>query len=166
MSESLTKIMFDTNVFDSIIENRCIDELVELKSRNVEYLITNVQVDEISVISDDEKTKRQKLFSYIVLLQPRHILANSGAWGQSKWGFLTWTRNEEEHMIDDVRKVAKGENSSRDSLIGVTALKNADIFVSNDEERTIHLKRIIASKGLKTKIMNFNEFSKWLKRQS
>lgn len=154
------KVMFDTSIFDCILENHSIEKLVLLKTQNVEYLITNVQVDEISVIGDDEKAKRQKLFSYIVLLQPRRILTNSGTWGRSKWGFLAWSGDEEERMIDDIRKTERGVNSSRDLLIGVTALKNADIFVSNDEERTMLLKRIIAAKGLGVEVMNFNEFNK------
>ncbi len=165
MASDFLKVMFDTNIFTFILENRSIEKLVQLRSQNVEYLITDVQVDEISVIGDDEKAKRQKLFSYIVMLQPRLIKANSGTWGKSNWGFLTWSGNEEERMVDDIRKTKGGANSSRDLLIGVTALKNADIFVSNDEERTMLLKRIIESKGLRAKIMNFNEFDKWINKQ-
>ncbi len=163
MANNSTKLMFDTNIFDLLEKN--IEELIDLKSRNVEYLITNVQVNEIAVIGDDEKDRRQKLFKRIISLQPKLISTSGGAWGKSKWGFLTWTGHEEERMIDEIRNSKKSVNSSRDLLIGITALKNADIFVSNDEERNIFLKKIIGAKGLNAEVMNFDEFSKWLSKQ-
>ncbi len=164
MADDLLKIMFDTKIF-GLLEKK-MNDLIALKSRNVEYLITNIQVNEIAAIKDDERDKRQKIFRNIILLQPRLVSARDGTWGQSKWGFLTWSKHEEERMISEVQQVEKSINSSEDSLIGITALKNADIFISNDEERNMFLEKIIRAKGLKAEIMNFDAFNKWLIKQS
>ena len=85
----MTAIMFDTQIYDCILENNLIDKLILLKSKNkTEFLTTQIQIDELSAIPDIKIEKRQKLVLYLVWLRPEIVLTSGALFGVSKWGFL------------------------------------------------------------------------------
>ena len=85
----MTAIMFDTQIYDCILENNLIDKLILLKSKNkTEFLTTLIQIDELSAIPDIKIEKRQKLVLYLVWLRPEIVLTSGALFGVSKWGFL------------------------------------------------------------------------------
>lgn len=83
----------------------------------------------------------------------------------SKWGFSKWGNEEDYEINEEVRKHKKAINPSRDALIGVTALRCADIYVSNDKERTAILQMLVKKGKLNVKIVDFDELMKWIDKQ-
>jgi len=127
-------IMFDPMIYDKILEHSLREKLMQLKMKGIEYLITNVQVDEICTIEDVKKEKRCKLFLLIVSLQPRKIKTKGFLLGVSRLGHAQFYKDKIS-IRDEIRKGDQRLNPSRDALIGFTALKSADIYVTDDKKK-------------------------------
>ena len=143
----MTTVMFDTMIYDKILEHSLRPKLMQLKMKGVEYLITNVQVDEISAIKDDKKEKRHKLFLLIVSLQPKIIPTKGNIIGVSRIGYAQLYKDKMS-ITDKIRKDDKRLNPSRDALIGFTALKSAEIYVTDDKTRKKIIEEIVVRDGL------------------
>jgi hypothetical protein len=122
-------------------------------------------VDEISAIKDYKEEKRHKLFLLIVSLQPTIIPTKGYIIGVSRLGHAQLYKDKMS-ITDKIRKGDKRLNPSRDALIGVTALKSADIYVTNDKTRKKIIEELVVTDGLNIKIMNFDDFQKWVEQQS
>lgn len=160
----MTTVMFDTMIYDKILEHSLREKLMQLKMKGVEYLITQVQVDEIAAIKDDKKEKRHKLFLLVVSLQPKIIKTKGVILGVTRLGHAQLYKDKTS-IKDKIRKGDKRLNPSRDALIGFTALKSAEIYVTNDKTRKNIIEEIVVKDGLNKKIMNFEKFQKWIELQ-
>ena len=162
----MTKLIFDTQIYDLILETDLFKDLIQLKSNHeIEYLMTHVQVDEIAAIPDSKMEKRKKLFLFLLQLRPQIIPTIGTIFGVSRLGFTTFASEENSQRIDEVRRLNKELNPSRDSLIVVTALGSADIYVSNDRRRNNIVNKIIEREKLNTKLMDFDEFHRYVKKK-
>jgi len=80
--------MFDTNVFNHLVEGRISAEAIP---SDWEAVATHLQWDEINATPDQCAEKREQLrlkFKCYVTLQ---VPTESAAWGVSKWGEAKWT---------------------------------------------------------------------------
>jgi hypothetical protein len=157
--------MFDTMIYDEIQEHDLRGDLLWLKTRGIEYVITHVQVDEVSAISDRKLETRQKLILLIVSLRPKMIATKGVILGVSRFGYAQFASKEESSAADTIRKEDKNLNPSKDALIGVTALSSVDIYVTNDKERRPIIERMIQANELDVKLMTFDQFHEWVKQQ-
>ena len=99
--------MFDTMIYDRIHEHNLRDDLLQLKTRGIEYLITHVQLDENSAIPDSKLEKRQKLILLIVSLRPTMIAIKGIILDTSRFGYSQFASEEERSMADIIRKNSK-----------------------------------------------------------
>lgn len=138
-SSPKNKIMFDSNVFDDILNGKIkADKLEEYKHRNnAEFYITHVQLDEINECNDKEK--RAKLFLFMGKIRPIIIPTSSFVWKKSRLG--------EARLGDGIvfNELKKGNiKHTKDALIGETAIKEGITLVTND--KTLQ-KRVVDAGG-------------------
>lgn len=126
-------VMFDTNVFNHLVEGR-IDPAAIPKCWTI--FVTQIQHDEIS--RTPNSVKREQLLRMVERVEK--ILTESGVWGISVWGSGKWSDGKD---INAFLINLKGNvvSTKSDALIGETALKNNLVLVTNDAD----LKRAMAS---------------------
>jgi rRNA-processing protein FCF1 len=126
--KSPKKYIFDTNVFDDIIDGKVSIDLIEenIKNKFIEIYITHIQSDEIQNCSDIERRKKLSLF--ILKIKPIILATESFILGKSRLGFSRLGAGEIYNKIN-----TKSNNHSDDALIGETAIENDLILVSNDK---------------------------------
>ena len=138
MTERL-KCMFDTNVFDELIDH---PELIGLITGCVDVVATHVQRDEINQTTCQEtKTKLCRVFGDIVPDEPHTrgeglVSTESTVWNISKWNSAKWTKGD--NLIARIRGAVspyaekRYGNRTRDALIAETAIKNGFPLVTED----------------------------------
>lgn len=136
--ETREKYIFDSNVFDALVSGELdVDKIVQYKSsRNAEFYITHIQVDEINECVDKEK--RAKLFLSMGKLRPIIIPTSSFILGKSRLGHA---RLGDGVILEELRQ--GNIKHTEDALIGETAIKNNLILITNDQ--TMHKKVTEAS---------------------
>jgi restriction endonuclease S subunit/predicted nucleic acid-binding protein len=144
MQELLTKgltlgFMFDTNVFNAIIDNRI--DLRQLP-RNLKYYVTHIQYDEICSTQNEER-KRELL--EIMEKVPNEVIATEGAvYGVSRYGMAKFMSEADAKQYDEMLRRLKEldeeagkkklpENQARDVLIALTSIKNCLVLVTEDK---------------------------------
>ncbi len=122
------KYMFDSNVFDFLLEKGITPETVAAIG---EIFITNVQLTEISNTPDQDR--RMALQSLVDAVHPRRLPTLSGLWDDG----LPW--DDEAVWIDDLSPEfnsmlgdATKEFSNRDPMIGDVAFANGLTLVTSD----------------------------------
>jgi len=145
--EEQNKFMFDTNIFDAIL-NEKID--INTFPKNYEFFVTHIQKDEIEAIDKPDKQERKKrLLEFFKDLKQEKVATESfvlgtsrlgsaklskvptesAVWGVSKWGESKWTSRD--NLIEELRK--GNLKHTEDALIGETAIKNNFILVTDDK---------------------------------
>jgi restriction endonuclease S subunit len=144
MQELLTKgltlgFMFDTNVFNAIIDNRI--DLRQLP-RNLKYYVTHIQYDEICSTQNEER-KRELL--EIMEKVPNEVIATEGAvYGVSRYGMAKFVSEADAKQYDEMLRRLKEldeeagkkkpvENQIRDVLIALTSIKNCLVLITEDK---------------------------------
>ena len=144
--------MFDTNVFDKILDGDIPLEIIgKVAELGYTYFITHIQKDEIDAINKPEKQERKKrLLELLEEFNKEEVstesfvlgtsrlgkakltktATESAVWGVSKWGEGKWT-DEKTTLIEKLRK--GNLKHTEDALIGETAIKNNFILVTHDE---------------------------------
>ena len=138
--------MFDTNIFDAII-----DEKINVTRflNKYEIFVTHIQRDEIEAMDKQEKQERKKkLLNYFKELNQENIPTESFVLGTSKLGSAKLT--PEDNLIEELRK--ENLRHTEDALIGEAAIKNNLILVTNDPA---FLKKVNAIGG---KAVTFKQF--------
>jgi len=148
------KVMFDSNVFDKIVSTQgLIDDILALVAdERLDIITTHIQEDELNHVSDAEKRQA-------VMRVPWRIIETSGAiYGVSKYGQAKYGNgNVQGHKLQDIHK--GNPKHAEDALISLTALKQVDVFVTEDERLRNKVSRISAS--LQT--WSFNDFVSHIK---
>ena len=135
LDEGIVGFMFDTNIFNEILDRR-ID--VNSLPKQSKYYVTHIQKDEIMATKDTNK-KNQLLKIFNSMPQDK-MPTESGIWGGSKWGEAKWSDGKSLNailkMIKELdkkdHKKKSDENQTRDALISETCIKNLLILVTND----------------------------------
>jgi restriction endonuclease S subunit/predicted nucleic acid-binding protein len=165
MQELLTKgltlgFMFDTNVFNAIIDKRI--DLAQLP-RNLKYYVTHIQYDEICNTQDEER--RRELLE-IMKKVPNEVVATEGAvYGVSKYGMAKYMSEADAKLYYEMLRRLKEldekagkkkpvENQARDVLIALTSIKNCLVLVTEDK----NLKKV--TEEFNGQAITFEQFQK------
>jgi len=150
--------MFDTNVFDAILDGSI---NLEQFPRNLKYYVTHIQYDEICNIKN--YVRRRELLK-IMEKVPNEVIAIEGAvYGISRYGMAKFMSDADAKQYDEMirkliefdEKVGKkkpAENQARDVLIALTSIKNCLILVTEDK----NLKKV--TKEFIGQAITFEEF--------
>jgi hypothetical protein len=153
---NMPKIMLDTMQYDKLLDaTETYDRLLKLQSeRKIELLTTHIQRDELGAIGDVKKrTLLEAILTHARLIPTRGAILDKSRVGLARLG------NDEDHsLIEHIRGEA-WERESNDALIAATAVKDADVFVTDDDTLTRRLK---SYPGTKCEVMNFEELDKHL----
>ena len=133
MGKERIKCMFDTVIFNRIVEN---DISVESLNEFVEIYATYVQYREINDERMEDKEKQAKLnltFDSLVS-EDRYLSTESTLWNYTPWNKGKWTDPNDDYrpIRDDLDNVNKKENNFKDALIAETAKKNGLVLVTED----------------------------------
>jgi rRNA-processing protein FCF1 len=122
------KVMLDSNIFDRIVTTQgLVDDLILLAAdEKIDIVTTHVQEDELNRIPDTEKRNA-------VMQVPRQVIKTGGAiYGVSKYGQAKYGDGSVQGYSH--RDVHKGNpKHAEDALISLTALKQVDVFVTEDK---------------------------------
>ena len=133
MMKERIKCMFDTVIFNRIVENHI---SVESLNEFVEVYATYVQRKEINNERMKDKEKQAKLNQiFNSLVSEEHYLSTeSTLWDYTPWNKGKWTDPNDNcrPIRDDLDNVEKKENNFKDALIAETAKKNDLILVTED----------------------------------
>ena len=122
------KYIFDSNVFDDIVEGKLKFESILMYKEKVDLKIylTHIQNDEIQSCSDEEKRKKLSLF--MLKIGPLIIPTESAVYGVSRFGEAKFGAG---YMYQEIKE--KNVKHIEDALIGETAIRNNLILVTNDK---------------------------------
>jgi len=121
--------MFDTNIFNSILDGEI---EIELFNRFKLY-VTHIQSDELTNTRNIQR--REKLTEIFQKIPQEKMPTESGAWDISSWDDFKWSDPNDhlrEEILAEMDSRKKKQNNQQDSLIAETALKNNLILVTND----------------------------------
>ena len=126
----MEKIMFDTNVFDEILEGNLDLKLIKDSIKvDYEYFITHIQIEELSNIPDSKKEKRRILAIFLNDIRPRLIPTESTVLGHSRFGLAKLGNADFYKLI-----LNQNKDNVKDALIGETAIKQEITLITEDEE--------------------------------
>jgi predicted nucleic acid-binding protein len=122
--------MFDTNIFNSILDGEI---EIELFNRFKLY-VTHIQSDELT--STKNIQRRGRLTEIFKKIPQEKMLTESGVWNISSWDDFKWS-DPNDHLLEgilaEMDSQKKKPNNQQDSLIAETALRNNLVLVTNDE---------------------------------
>ncbi len=108
--------MFDTNIFDAILDNK-IDP--NTFPQNYQLFITHIQKDEIEAIKKHEKQdKKKKLLELFNKLNKENIPTESLVLGTSRLGIAKLSRIPTKSAVFGVSKWGEANWTLKDNLIG------------------------------------------------
>ena len=148
------KIMLDSSIFDRIVTTTkgLIDDLILLTTdEKIDIVTTHVQEDELNRIHDAQKRNA-------VMQVPRQVIKTGGAiYGVSKYGQAKYgDGGVQGYGHQDVHK--GNPKHAEDALISITALKQMDVFVT--EDKTLYNKVTRMSTSLK--VWPFQDFVNYI----
>ncbi len=149
--------MFDTNIFNHIIEGKIILEQTE----NVhQYFITHIQQDELNATKNIEK--KQELLNIFKIVEQILIPTESALWEISDWDSSKW--NEKIGLYNKVLMQLEKEKphhrgNKKDALIGETAIKTSTILITDDNA----LRKTVTKLG--GRAMSLNDFLQEIKHE-
>ena len=152
MSETPLKCMFDTVVFNRILDGQL--SLASLGQHVVAYA-THVQRDELQNTTDDvRRADLMQVFHEVVTeavhttsfvldaskldeakLKERMVPTASMVWGTSKWGQAKWTDAAESlypMLRSDLDRLEVKANNVQDALIADTAIRSGYVLITDD----------------------------------
>ncbi len=144
------KVIFDSHIFDKIVDGDLDINLLEKNKEQYEFYITHIQIDEINRCPDEEK--RAKLLLFKTKIRPIVIPTESIVLGTSRFGESKFGDGE---LLEKLRK--DNPKHTKDALIGETAIRNNLLLVTNDD---ILCKRVNSNGGT---AITLEEFMKKLK---
>jgi len=153
-----TTFMFDTNIFDKIInENFILPNNIE----DISFCFTHIQEDELKAIPDEEKRKNLLKITYEIAKEPTScFIFDVSNFDEAKLG-----DDETHEYYDEIyskqreKHPEKSEkNIINDSLIGSTCLAENFVLVTQDKL----LAKIVKGINPELIVLNFEEFKKEL----
>lgn len=140
-------VMFDTNVFNHILGEQ---KIIDLISEKLNVFATHIQRDEISK-TKDEVRKNNLLSIFQELTTGNAMPTESAVWDVSEWNECKWGKNvvtesgqgiateQELHLYEEILKELNTKNKSKpnnkeDALIAETAIKNRLVLVTHDKD--------------------------------
>ena len=120
-------VMFDTQIYDKMIEGDLDINLLKKNKYRYEFYITHIQVEELSNCSDKEK--RAKLSLFKTEISPKIVPTESMVLGVSRFGECKFGNAD---ILENLRR--GNTRDTNDALIGETAIKKELILVTEDKK--------------------------------
>ena len=148
---AIQTIMFDTNAFDKFVAVRDAYEtlLALLLEGKIELLVTHIQRDEIAAI--ENTTKKAQLLA--LLDRARMIPTRGAVWGVSRWGQSRFGSDDDHKVIEHIRG-DRWDRDTNDALIAVTAARDSDVFVTDDD---VLMRRLNSYTDIRCEVIDFKE---------
>jgi predicted nucleic acid-binding protein len=126
----MKKFIFDTNVYDYIIDHRL--DISFLLSKG-EFYTTNIQVSEIKNIT--ASVRRDQIIAVYEKLNPKKLSLESGVWLNDLYWDNTeiWNNNVSE-TYNELKGNSIKNNNLKDALTGDVAKKHELILITYDEK--------------------------------
>jgi hypothetical protein len=147
-------IMLDSNVHDLVAKDATLKALIEQCQRDgrIRVLSTHIQADQLAAIPAERD------IGQAVAVRSDHIPTSAAAWDVSRWDEAHWGSDAANNAFN---KLAIGNpKHAADALIGVTALSEADILVTNEKKG---FRNRFARLGSNVRVMSTMEFHAFLK---
>jgi predicted nucleic acid-binding protein len=128
----MTGYMFDTNVFNRILEHQ-LD--ISYFPSAAEFYVTHIQRDEIGATRNDER--RRELLATFAATPAASVPTESAMYGVSKWNECKWSSEDGkfQQMLESLNRLNSSKhNNGLDILIGETALRNGYIVITDDSD--------------------------------
>lgn len=138
--------MFDTQIFDRILDGKIIIESITTKTK---FFVTHIQFDEINNMGEEKKDRKIKLIKIFKEINPDELPSESFVLGISKFGHA---KLGDARILENLRK--ENLNNTKDSLIGETCIKNNITLVTDDKD---FRNKVISNGG---SAIHFNELQK------
>ena len=130
------KCMFDTNVFDKVLDGKI---SVESIAESVDVYATHIQSDEIDRMPKPErKNHLQQVFAKFFSGDPRSddgrvVATESAVWDVSRWDSAKFGDGDlYGNILNELNNIKKKPNNIQDALIAETAIKNGFVLVTED----------------------------------
>ena len=140
--------MFDTNIFNHIVERKITLKEVE----DIKYFVTHTQKDELNATPDQEK--KEQLLKLFEELEGIQIPTESSLWDVSVWDEAKWDGDGK--LVTILKKLEEKKlnhpGNPVDALIGVTVIEKGITLVSDDGD----LREIV--KELNGKAISLDDF--------
>lgn len=125
---SMNGFMFDTNIFNQILD----DEIDCNLFSSINCFVTHIQNDEILATKDSDR--RTDLVRIFLLIDKNTIPTETALFGLSRYGQAKYSDGElYKNFLDCLNDKKRKPNNNRDALIAETAIKNNFTLVTNDE---------------------------------
>lgn len=128
----MNKYMFDTNIYNQIIDGSI---KFESQKGRADFFATHVQIDELRKTSDSER-KNVLLGIFNQLIEPSDMICTeTPIWEVSVWDGCKF--NDDTELYESIKKSLDSlnknkKNNIQDALIADTAIKNKIILVTHD----------------------------------
>jgi hypothetical protein len=155
----MIRCLLDSMIYDKLAEHdECRNLLIRRCEQGlVEVLVTHIQADQLEKTPDPEG--RELLLATAQVVRSTRIPTDGAVWDLSKWGESRWGGGTGDIRIDDIT----GGNTKHypDGLLAATAAAEADIFVTEENERRLPGK--IRRHRSRLKVKSFFEFYDFLR---
>ena len=124
--------MFDTNIFNKIVEGTISLTAVRDISSRVKLFVTHIQRYELNATKNEER--RKGLLKVFEVINQVQVPTESALWDVSNWDSSKWDKQAIDTILELLEKEKPhNRGNKRDALIGLTAIKTGITLVSNDE---------------------------------
>lgn len=123
------KVMFDTNVFNHLLDGQIQPSDIP---KGWEPIATHIQWDELNATKNEgRRADLLETFNDQVTIK---VKTSSAIWGVSTWDESSWTGPESRYdeIVASLDSIRSKPNNSSDALIGDTCLQNGFVLVTND----------------------------------
>jgi hypothetical protein len=143
--------MIDTNIFDAFAcDPDTFAAVIGLQKRGaIQLLSTHLQEDQLAKAPPFIRKT-------VKALSPATISTDGAVWDVSRWDKAKWADKRTERRLPRVQGDKRPTVAHwSDTLISVTAMREADVFVTNDKVAKKAAKRIVKADGLKLQVWGY-----------
>ncbi|MEK9970332.1 MAG: hypothetical protein VW600_14425 [Ferrovibrio sp.] len=149
----MTRVMFDTNAYDKILEGgdgRRVRALID--DGKIIVITTHIQEDQIR--KNPKAEERKELLDLFFQLNSKRENTSLALWGISKWDESPFSGESENAKLTAIQRNLV--TPSEDEILGTTAEKLCDVFVTDDKKFSARL--IKAAPNLR--VLTYENFRK------
>jgi hypothetical protein len=151
------RVMIDTNIADELASDPDVLAMIsKLQARGkIQLLITHLQEEQLAKASPHIKKTMKKL-------DPTIVNTSGVVWDVSNWDLGEWPDQMTEHRLTRMQgDKSKGKQAPKhwaDTLIAVTAMGKADVYVTRDRTGRNAARRVVDEGGWKLQIWDYADF--------
>ena len=143
INKNILKFIFDTNVFNSIL-----DENISLSNKKLLIYVTEIQMKEI--LKTNSLSRKEKLLDTYKLIDPKIIESKTAIWGDFPWGMKEFGAETKEYKVtlEYLNTIWNKSNNKYDALIAEVAILYNINLVTSDKallDTMLELNKLVIS---------------------